>query len=65
MLIGQLGIAISPNVKSVFFLMFLFAVGYGVGPQFVRGLGADGLKQMALRRRRRPVLPDLGLSVAH
>lgn len=46
-LIGQLQIAISPNVKSVFFLMFLFAVGYGVGPQFVRGLGADGLKQMA------------------
>jgi putative transport protein len=31
--IGQLGIPISPNVKSVFVLMFLFAVGYGVGPQ--------------------------------
>ncbi|HMR33650.1 MAG TPA: aspartate-alanine antiporter [Geminicoccaceae bacterium] len=46
-LIGQLHIDISANVKSVFFLMFLFAVGYGVGPQFVRGLGADGLKQMA------------------
>lgn len=26
-LIGQLGITISPNVKSVFFLIFLFAVG--------------------------------------
>src|SRR5207249_4107382 len=34
--IGQLGITISPNVKSTFFLIFLFAVGYGVGPQFVR-----------------------------
>ncbi len=43
--IGQLGITISPNVKSVFFLIFLFAVGYGVGPQFVRGIASDGLPQ--------------------
>jgi len=45
-LIGQLHIALSPNVKSVFFLMFLFAVGYGVGPQFFRGLRSGGLKQV-------------------
>jgi len=44
-LIGQIGITISPNVKSIFFLMFLFAVGYGVGPQFVRGVAKDGLPQ--------------------
>src|SRR5271155_4105460 len=43
--IGQLGITISPNVKSVFFLMFLFAIGYGVGPQFVRGIAKDGIPQ--------------------
>ena len=43
--LGQLGIPISPNVKSVFFLIFLFAVGYGVGPQFVRGIAKDGLPQ--------------------
>ncbi len=43
--IGQLGITISPQVKSVFFLVFLFAVGYGVGPQFVRGIAADGVPQ--------------------
>jgi putative transport protein len=43
--IGQLHITISPNVKSVFFLLFLFAVGYGVGPQFVRGIAKDGLPQ--------------------
>ncbi len=42
-LIGQLRIDISPNVKSVFFLMFLFAVGYSVGPQFFRGLKSDGI----------------------
>src|SRR3974390_659210 len=44
-IIGQLGITISPNVKSSFFLIFLFAVGYGVGPQFVRGVAKDGLPQ--------------------
>src|SRR5215472_6700667 len=43
--IGQLGITISGNVKSTFFLIFLFAVGYGVGPQFVRGIAKDGLPQ--------------------
>jgi putative transport protein len=44
--VGQLDITISPHVKSVFFIMFLFAVGYGVGPQFVRGLKSDGLPQV-------------------
>jgi putative transport protein len=44
-LIGQMHIIISPNVKSVFFLLFLFAVGYGVGPQFFRGLKSDGVPQ--------------------
>jgi putative transport protein len=45
-LVGQLDITISPHVKAVFFLMFLFAVGYGVGPQFFRGLKSDGLPQV-------------------
>ncbi|HXY54611.1 MAG TPA: aspartate-alanine antiporter [Nitrospirota bacterium] len=45
-LIGQMQISISPNVKSVFFLLFLFAVGYGVGPQFFRGLKSDGVPQV-------------------
>ena len=44
-LIGQLGITVSAHVKSIFFIMFLFAVGYGVGPQFVRGVATDGLPQ--------------------
>jgi putative transport protein len=43
--IGQVGIAISPAIKSVFFLFFLFAVGYGVGPQFFHALKSEGLKQ--------------------
>lgn len=45
-LVGQFGITVSPDVKSVFFLMFLFAVGYGVGPQFFRGLKSDGFPQV-------------------
>lgn len=40
--IGQIGITISPNVKAAFFIPFIFAVGYGVGPQFVAGLGKEG-----------------------
>jgi putative transport protein len=44
--IGQLDIEISGPIKSTFFLLFLFAVGYGVGPQFFRGLGKDGPKQI-------------------
>jgi putative transport protein len=44
-LIGQLDITISPQVKSFFFTMFLFAVGYSVGPQFVRGVARDGAPQ--------------------
>src|SRR4249919_3384520 len=45
-LVGQMRIEISPHVKSVFFLMFLFAVGYSVGPQFFSGLKSDGLQQV-------------------
>jgi putative transport protein len=44
-LIGQLGITISGPLKPTFFLMFLFAIGYGVGPQFVRGIAHDGIPQ--------------------
>src|SRR5262245_48158675 len=43
--IGQIGITISAPLKATVFLMFLFAVGYGVGPQFVRGIAKDGLPQ--------------------
>lgn len=46
-LIGQLDIPISGPVKSVFFLLFLFAIGYSVGPEFFRSLRGSGLKQVA------------------
>src|SRR3954447_9175128 len=43
--IGQLGITVNQPLKAFVFLLFLFAVGYGVGPQFVRGVAKDGLPQ--------------------
>ncbi len=45
-LIGQLDIPVSNTLKSVSFMMFLFAIGYSVGPQFFRSLKGDGLKQI-------------------
>jgi putative transport protein len=47
-LIGQLDIHVDPVVKIVFFDLFLFATGYKVGPQFIRGLGKNALPQVAL-----------------
>jgi putative transport protein len=44
-LIGQIGITIAQPLKATVFLLFLFAVGYGVGPQFVRGIARDGVPQ--------------------
>lgn len=44
-LIGQIGITVNQPLKAFAFLLFLFAVGYGVGPQFVRGVAKDGMPQ--------------------
>lgn len=45
-LVGQMEIEISDTVKSVAFMLFLFAIGYSVGPQFFRSLRGEGLKQI-------------------
>ena len=47
-LIGQLNIQVPATVKVVFFDLFLFATGYKVGPQFIRGLGRSALPQVAV-----------------
>lgn len=44
--IGQLAIPVDPLVKVVFFDLFLFATGYKVGPQFIRGLGKGAVPQV-------------------
>jgi putative transport protein len=46
--IGQLRIPIPPLIESVSFALFIFVVGYRVGPQFFRGLKGDGLCEAAL-----------------
>lgn len=45
-IIGQMDIPISETVKSLAFMLFLFAIGYSVGPQFFRSLKGEGLKQI-------------------
>lgn len=45
-LIGQLNIPVPGPMKQVFFLLFLFAIGYSVGPQFFASLRGSGLKQV-------------------
>ncbi|MDE6337078.1 MAG: aspartate-alanine antiporter, partial [Muribaculaceae bacterium] len=45
-LVGQMDINVGGPLKSVSFLLFLFCIGYSVGPQFFRSLRGDGLKEV-------------------
>ncbi|MFH1295872.1 MAG: aspartate-alanine antiporter [Bacteroidota bacterium] len=45
-IVGQMRIDISSDVKQIFFLIFLFSVGYTVGPQFFNSLRKSGLPQL-------------------
>lgn len=45
-LVGQLDIPVPGPLKQVFFLLFLFSIGYSVGPQFFASLRGSGLKQV-------------------
>src|SRR5262245_9200187 len=47
-IIGQLDIKVSNELKNAFFLLFLFSIGYKTGPQFFRGLRASGLPQAGI-----------------
>lgn len=46
--IGQIGVEVAPEIKTIFLLMFLFANGYGAGPQFFQALRGDGVKPLIL-----------------
>ena len=46
--IGQLDVKVSNDLKTAFFLLFLFSIGYRTGPQFFSGLRASGGPQLAL-----------------
>ncbi len=60
-LIGQLGVQVSGEVKQCFFLLFLFSIGFRTGPQFFRGLRSDGLQQAILSA----IIATTGLLVAY
>ena len=45
-LVGQLQIPMTGALKQTAFLLFLFAIGYKVGPQFFAGLRKEGLPQV-------------------
>ena len=45
-LVGQLQIPMTGALKQTAFLLFLFAIGYKVGPQFFAGLKKEGLPQV-------------------
>lgn len=44
--VGQMRIVIPDVLKTVFFLFFLFAIGYSVGPQFFRSMRGAGWRQV-------------------
>lgn len=45
-LVGQLDISVGGPLKTVSFLLFLFCIGYSVGPQFFKSLKGEGLKEV-------------------
>jgi putative transport protein len=59
--VGQLHVQLSGEVKQCFFLLFLFSIGFRTGPQFFRGLRSDGLQQAALAA----IVATTGLIVAY
>ncbi|MCM1162923.1 MAG: aspartate-alanine antiporter [Muribaculaceae bacterium] len=44
--VGQMNIPIGAPLKALFFLIFLFAIGYKCGPQFVAAIRGQGIKQV-------------------
>ncbi|MDE5837257.1 MAG: aspartate-alanine antiporter [Paramuribaculum sp.] len=44
-LVGQLVIPVSGPLKMFFFMMFLFSIGYSVGPDFFKSLRGQGARQ--------------------
>lgn len=44
--LGQVGVKISGDVKTLAFALFIYALGYMIGPQFVSSLGRSTFKQV-------------------
>src|SRR6516165_10231602 len=54
-------VTVSDQAKAILFLLFLFGIGYSVGPSFFRNLKGDGLRWLALS----VFVPVVGLIVAY
>src|SRR6516225_7762129 len=48
LVIGQVGVEMSRELRWGLFYLFLFANGYSAGPQFFRALRQDGVKPLLL-----------------
>ncbi|NQU16916.1 MAG: aspartate-alanine antiporter [Candidatus Saganbacteria bacterium] len=48
LVLGQMNIAVTPLLKNVGFALFIFAIGYKVGPQFFGGLKKEGIHYILL-----------------
>lgn len=48
LIIGQVGLTIADEVKWILFYLFLFAIGFKSGPQFISGLRTSGVTQLIL-----------------
>jgi putative transport protein len=46
--VGQFGIKVPETVTNLFFLMFVFALGFRTGPEFFQGLRSNALSQVFL-----------------
>ncbi len=46
--LGQIGVEITPLIKAIAFALFIFTIGYKVGPQFFGGLKKDGVSYVIL-----------------
>lgn len=48
LVVGQIGLSIADDVKWILFYLFLFAIGFKCGPQFVSGIRTSGGVQIGL-----------------
>lgn len=46
--VGQVGVPVDENIKTLFFALFIYSLGYVSGPQFFRSLGRSTLDQVHL-----------------
>ncbi len=45
-LVGQMNVDVGGPLKTFSFMLFLFCIGYSVGPQFFKSMKGEGLKQV-------------------